>query len=153
MLRLPTRTCVPSPRVQVRDTFSRECNETTMNLVFRLSLEKPYIVFDLSSPLGGGMLAGSQLTVSVDSLDVDIGLITPKVKGSAQGVEPQVPFAEVRRAHNLRLEFTGMPPATTALNSALALVQRLVPSVQTRLFEIILFRILRNYVATTPLAF
>ncbi|XP_075536390.1 uncharacterized protein LOC142571722 isoform X1 [Dermacentor variabilis] len=139
--------------VKVRDTFTSECNETTMNLVFRLNLEKPYIVFDLSAPFGSTALAGGQLTVRVDSLDVDIGLVTPKVKNSGDNAEPWVPFATVRRAHNLRLEFTGMPPATTAMTSLLALLQQLIPSVQTRLFEIILTRILRNYVATTPIPF
>ncbi|KAL3201415.1 hypothetical protein MRX96_012463 [Rhipicephalus microplus] len=124
-----------------------------MNLVFRLNLEKPYIVFDLAAPLGSNLLAGGQLTVRVDSLDVDINLVTPKIKTSAEKVQPQVPFADVRRVHNLRLEFSGMPPATTAVTSLLALLQLLIPSVQTRLLEIILTRILRNYVATTPMPF
>ncbi|XP_049270213.1 uncharacterized protein LOC125757907 [Rhipicephalus sanguineus] len=137
----------------VRDKFTSVCNETTMNLVFRLTLEKPYIVFDLAAPLGSNVLAGGQLTVKTDSLDVDIGLVTPKIKKSDEKVEPQVPFADVRRAHNLRLEFTGMSPATTAMTSLLALLQQLIPSVQTRLFEIILTRVLRNYVATTPMPF
>ncbi|KAH7962978.1 hypothetical protein HPB52_019009 [Rhipicephalus sanguineus] len=139
--------------VKVRDKFTSVCNETTMNLVFRLTLEKPYIVFDLAAPLGSNVLAGGQLTVKTDSLDVDIGLVTPKIKKSDEKVEPQVPFADVRRAHNLRLEFTGMSPATTAMTSLLALLQQLIPSVQTRLFEIILTRVLRNYVATTPMPF
>ncbi|KAH6938697.1 hypothetical protein HPB50_011918 [Hyalomma asiaticum] len=139
--------------IKVRDKFVRDCNETTMNLVFKLTLEKPYIVFDLTTPFGSSVLAGGQLTVKTDSLDVDIGLITPKVKNTGENIEPLVPFADVRRAHNLRLVFTGMAPATTAVTSLLALLQQMMPSVQTRLFEIILTRILRNYVATTPMPF
>lgn len=124
-----------------------------MNLVFKLRLEEPWILFDLSMPLGGAAFAGGQLAVRVEALDLDIGLVTPKVKGREDSGEPQVTFVDVVRAHNLRLEFLGMAPVTTALTSALALLHRLMPAVQTRLFQIVLIRILRNYVATTPLAF
>ncbi|KAL1431066.1 hypothetical protein MTO96_014465 [Rhipicephalus appendiculatus] len=81
--------------VKVRDKFTSECNDTTMNLVFRLTLDKPYIVFDLAAPMGSNVLAGGQLTVRTDALDVDIGLVTPKIKKSDEKVEPQVPFADV----------------------------------------------------------
>ncbi|XP_077553020.1 uncharacterized protein LOC144167709 [Haemaphysalis longicornis] len=139
--------------IKVREKFSSECNETTMNLVFKLRLDEPWVLFDLSVPLGGAAFSGGQLAVRVDGLDLDIGLVTPKFRGREDSGEPQVTFVDVVRAHKLRLEFMGMAPATTALTSALALLHRFLPAVQTRLFQIILIRILRKYVATTPLAF
>lgn len=136
--------------VKVREVLEGECNETTMNLVFKLNLDKPRVQFDWWGPLNGAASVGGQLWVTMDVLDLDIGLVTPKKKKKLGG-RTEVSFLEVKRIANLKLDFRGMGPATTFATFALGLTHVFVPSVQNKLFEIILFRTVRNYVARTPL--
>ncbi|CAN7997317.1 unnamed protein product, partial [Ixodes pacificus] len=79
--------------VKVREVFEGECNETTMNLVFKVNLDKPRVQFDWWGPLNGAASVGGQLWVTMDVLDLDIGLVTPKKK--KLGGRTEVSFLEI----------------------------------------------------------
>ncbi|CAN7950593.1 unnamed protein product, partial [Ixodes hexagonus] len=79
--------------IKVREVFEADCNETTMNLVFKVNLDKPRIQFDWLGPFNGMASVSGRLWVTMDDLDLDIGLITPKRK--KLGGRTEVQFVEV----------------------------------------------------------
>ncbi|XP_077513093.1 uncharacterized protein LOC144124333 [Amblyomma americanum] len=130
-----------------RGTLTARCNESHMDLLFPLRVERPRIVYDVRHAIREWPLRG-EVHISMDLIELDIGLLASKKKEQSR---PLVTHLDISKLDGFGMTFHRMGALGAMLNLAVETAHSVYGQPLEDFFEILLWRALQRYADNNPL--
>ncbi|KAK8786407.1 hypothetical protein V5799_023812 [Amblyomma americanum] len=135
------------PRVSLQQPSRVRCNESHMDLLFPLRVERPRIVYDVRHAIREWPLRG-EVHISMDLIELDIGLLASKKKEQSR---PLVTHLDISKLDGFGMTFHRMGVLGAMLNLAVETAHSVYGQPLEDFFEILLWRALQRYADNNPL--